>query len=240
MYTRSAEFYDALYAFKDYAKEAHLLIDLVRQRRPDAASLLDVACGTGKHLEVFRDCFRVEGLDNNPAFRARAERRCGVPVHQVDMRTFDLGRRFDVVTCLFSAVGNLLDAADLQRALTTMAAHVTANGLVIVEPWFTPETYWVDRVTVNLMDTAAYKGAWMYVSRREDCRSVLDIQYLVAGPDGIDNFSERHELGLFTTGQMVAAFRGAGLSVDHDPVGISGRGLYVGTPAGDRATATPR
>jgi len=223
MYTRSAEFYDALYAFKDYAKEAHLLIDLVRQRRPDAASLLDVACGTGKHLEVFRDCFRVEGLDNNPAFRARAERRCGVPVHQVDMRTFDLGRRFDV-----------------QRALTTMAAHVTANGLVIVEPWFTPETYWVDRVTVNLMDTAAYKGAWMYVSRREDCRSVLDIQYLVAGPDGIDNFSERHELGLFTTGQMVAAFRGAGLSVDHDPVGISGRGLYVGTPAGDRATATPR
>jgi len=75
MYTRSAEFYDALYAFKDYAKEAHLLIDLVRQRRPDAASLLDVACGTGKHLEVFRDCFRMERLDNNPASRARAEQR---------------------------------------------------------------------------------------------------------------------------------------------------------------------
>jgi len=229
MYTRSADFYDALYAFKDYAREARQLIDVIRSRRPDAASLLDVACGTGRHLEVFRDCFRVEGVDNNPAFVAGAHRRCGVPVHHADMRTFELGRRFDVVTCLFSAVGSLRDGAELKRALTQMAAHVTANGLVIIEPWFTPETYWIDRLTVNFVDGAAYKGAWMYVSRREGCRSVLDIQYLMAGPDGIDQFAERHELTLFTTEQMTAAFRCAGLSVDHDPVGITGRGLYVGT-----------
>jgi SAM-dependent methyltransferase len=230
MYTRSADFYDALYAFKDYDKEARQLIDLIRQRRPDAASLLDVACGTGKHLEVFRECFRVEGLDNNAAFVAGAQRRCGVPVHQADMRAFDLGRRFDVVACLFSAIGSLRDAAELERGLERMAAHVTANGLVIIEPWFTPETYWVDRLTVNFMETDAYKGTWMYVSRREDCRSVLDIQYLLGGPGGIEHFAERHELALFTIEQMRAAFHRAGLRVDYDPVGITGRGLYVGTP----------
>jgi hypothetical protein len=182
----------------------------------------------------------VEGVDSNAAFLAGAERRSAMPVHLADMRTFDLGRRFDVVTCLFSAVGSLPDVVDLQRALARMAAHVTPAGLVIVEPWFTPETYWVDRLTVNLMNTAKYKGAWMYVSRREGCRSVLDIRYLVAGPDGIDNFSERHELTLFTSEQMTAAFGCAGLRVEHDPVGIAGRGLYVGAVDGNLELASER
>src|SRR5262245_28961082 len=121
MYTRSADFYDALYAFKNYDKEARLLIDLIRQRRPGAESLLDVGCGTGKHLDVFREHFRVEGVDSNAALLVGAERRCGAPMHQADMRTFNLGHRFDVVTCLFSAVGSLPEVADLHRAVARMA-----------------------------------------------------------------------------------------------------------------------
>jgi SAM-dependent methyltransferase len=229
MYTRSANFYDSLYASKDYEKEAQLLLDLVQRWRPHAETLLDVACGTGKHLAVLRRRFRVEGLDANPALLEGARGRCpGVPLHVLDMRDFDLKCRFDVVTCLFSAIGCLPDVPSLNQALRRMAAHLTPEGLVIVEPWFTPETYWVDRLTVNLMDTADYRGTWMYWSRREGSTSILDIQYLVGGPNGIEHFSERHELTLFTSDQVKDAFSSAGLGVHHDLFGFNGRGLYIG------------
>jgi hypothetical protein len=57
--------------------------------------------------------------------------------------------------------------------------------------------------------------------------SVLDFHYLVATPEGVDHFTERHELGLFTHEQYVAAFAAAGLNAEHDAKGLTGRGLYL-------------
>ena len=54
MFSRSAHLYDAIYSFKDYAGEAETLRALVEERAPGARSLLDVACGTGKHLAELR------------------------------------------------------------------------------------------------------------------------------------------------------------------------------------------
>ncbi|HSL22012.1 MAG TPA: hypothetical protein VK886_10790 [Vicinamibacterales bacterium] len=39
--------------------------------------------------------------------------------------------------------------------------------------------------------------------------------------------TEVHELGLFTTAELLEAFRHAGLSADYDPKGLTDRGLYV-------------
>jgi hypothetical protein len=69
--------------------------------------------------------------------------------------------------------------------------------------------------------------ARMNVPEREGDVSIVEFQYLVGTPDGIDRFSERHELGLFTVEQYLGAFRAAGLEADHDPEGPMGRGLYV-------------
>jgi hypothetical protein len=44
MFTESAEFYDAIYSFKDYAAEAAQIAALVRASCPQARSVLDVAC----------------------------------------------------------------------------------------------------------------------------------------------------------------------------------------------------
>lgn len=43
--------------------------------------------------------------------------------------------------------------------------------------------------------------------------------------------SEVHELGLFTTSEMLSAFRTAGLDVEHDPKGLTDRGLFIGRAA---------
>jgi len=43
VFSRSAEIYDAVYSFKDYAAEAERVNERIQSRRPGAASLLDGA-----------------------------------------------------------------------------------------------------------------------------------------------------------------------------------------------------
>ncbi|MFD0534547.1 class I SAM-dependent methyltransferase [Actinomadura luteofluorescens] len=103
-----AELYDPVFRSrgKDFAGEAEGLNRLVRSRFPGARTLLDVACGTGAHLEHLAGYFdHVEGLDHSPAMREVARGRLpGVAVHGGDMRDFELHRTFDVVICMGSGL----------------------------------------------------------------------------------------------------------------------------------------
>ena len=52
MFTESAAIYDAIYSFRDYAGQAAKLTALIDERLPNAATLLDVACGHGRHMRA--------------------------------------------------------------------------------------------------------------------------------------------------------------------------------------------
>ena len=75
MFTNSAHIYDAVYSFKDYAAESARLHALIEERSPGASTLLDVACGTGKHLEQLRAWYEVSGLDLDPQLLEIAKER---------------------------------------------------------------------------------------------------------------------------------------------------------------------
>src|SRR5713101_1498452 len=106
MFTKSAAFYDAIYAAtgKDYVREAQQVHALIQQHaRRSGKTLLDAACGTGNHLAVLREWYEVAGIDLDARMLAIARRRCpGVRFYRSDMVAFHLRRRFDAVICLFS------------------------------------------------------------------------------------------------------------------------------------------
>jgi ubiquinone/menaquinone biosynthesis C-methylase UbiE len=227
------DLYDALYGFKDYEGEAAQLIALIRERNPDARTLLDVACGTGKHLEQLRGTFEVEGVDIHEGLLAIARERLGdaVPLHVGDMRTLDLGRRFDAVTCLFSAIGHVADADELDAAIAAMARHLEPGGVLVVEPWLEPGVWVEGRLHLLTVDEPDLKIARMTMAGRRGNTSILEFHYLVGKPHGFETIEETMELELFTTEEQLRAFVRAGLLVEHDPAGLMERGLLIGRAA---------
>jgi SAM-dependent methyltransferase len=230
MFSKSARFYDAIYGWKDYAAEAARLREIIaaRKRSPGNA-LLDVACGTGQHLAYLKGDFQAEGLDLDPELLAIArERHPELTFHQADMMDFSLNRRFDVVTCLFSAVGYVRTVDGLNRAIVAMGRHVSPGGLLLVEPWFGPDQYSSGRISSTFVDEPDLRVARMNVSDLRDGVSILDFHYLVADASGVRHFVEHHELGLFTREQYLSAFAQAGLVPIWDEAGIAERGLVIG------------
>lgn len=229
MYDRSARWYDAIYSFKDYAAEAEMLRGLIEARRPGARRLLDVACGTGEHLKQLRERFEVEGLDSSAAMLEVARAKLpGVPLTQADMLAFDLGRTFDAAICMFGAMGHLPDEPALGAAIRQIALHLDPGGVLIVEPWLTPEMYTPGRVSGMMVDQPELKIARMSVGRLQGGRATLDMHHLVATPEGVDYFVERLDMALFPHAAFRHAMEAVGMQVEFDPKGPMDRGLFIG------------
>lgn len=230
MFDKTAELYDLFYEWKDYRAEAERIREIVRARHPHARSLLDVACGTGMHLDHLRRWFAVEGLDLDQSMLAVAGRRVpGIPLQVGDMADFDLGRRFDVVTCLFSSIGYMHTIPQLRRALKTMADHLAPGGLLILEPWLAPaafDPHHLGRLIVA--ERPDLQAVRMNDSRVDGRLSIMDFHYLIGRPGTVEHVIETHALGLFTEDEYASALSTAGLGVEHDPVGLMGRGLWIG------------
>jgi SAM-dependent methyltransferase len=231
MFTRTAQFYDAIYetAGKDYRSEAGRLHEVIQaHKRSEGNTLLDVACGTGVHLEHLQTWYQVEGLDLDEGMLAVArERLPDVPLHQGDMVDFDLGRQFDAVVCLFSSIGYAQKVPGLQRAVACMRRHLVPGGVLAFEPWIRPEDWHTGRPHALLVDQPELKIARANVSRQQGRLSIVDFHYLVATPAGVEHFTELHELYLFDDQEYQEAIEAAGLVPVYLPEGLNGRGLYL-------------
>lgn len=231
MFSASAELYDLIYSgFKNYATESAQLATLIRREHAGARTILDVACGTAEHARILSEDygFAVDGLDLDPEFVAIAKRK--LPhgsVYRGDMTSFTLPKKYDVVLCLFSSIGYARTLAGVRQTLERFRAHLAPGGIVLVEPWFAPGVLEAGRVSVNDAQSPGLRVVRMGQVTVEDRLSRIRFEYLIGRPAGIEHATEVHELGLFTTEEMLNAFTSAGLSAKHDPHGVDGRGLFT-------------
>jgi SAM-dependent methyltransferase len=149
-----------------------------------------------------------------------------------DMVNFDLGRRFDVVLCLFSAIGYVRTYPKLARTLRNLARHLTAGGVLIIEPWFTKSDWRAGTVhVVAPQGSRDLKVVRVDYSGVKGDMSVVDEMTVVAKRgEGITYYRERQLMGLFERDDFLRLMAKAGLRAKYLKTSLApGRGLYVGT-----------
>lgn len=233
IYARSAAYYDAIQTArgKDYAREAEAIHEIVEARSTSGGNLLlDVGCGTARHIEQLQKWYDCEGLDVDRAMLAIAHARVpNATFHCQDMIGFNLDRRFDAIVSLFGAIGYVPNVRLLEQTIDTLYRHLKPGGVAIVEPWLRPNDWKDGLVDARFADEPDLKVARMSVSRRDGNASILHYNYMVAARDGVRTFNEPHRLMLFTDEEYRHAFNKARFHLDYDPQGLTGRGLYIGT-----------
>jgi ubiquinone/menaquinone biosynthesis C-methylase UbiE len=228
MFTKTAKHYDAVYSDKDYGRESEIVVSLIRERVPETRTLLDVACGTGRHLEYLARQFDCTGVDlDEEMLEIARERVPSLTLHTGDMRNFALDTRFDAVTCLFSSIGYTKTVERMEETIANMAAHLLPGGILAVEPWITPESWIVGKAHSSTVETDEFIVTRMMVAEPVE-RGRVVFEYLVGDSSGISKISETHEMGWFTHLEYISAFEKAGLTPEYIQPGITDRDLYFG------------
>ncbi len=235
-YRRLAAYYDLMFSGKDSRGESERILALARQYRgTGGGSWLDVGCGTGRHLEFFRREYRAVGLDASPEMLRIARRRLpGVRLVRGDMRTFDLGERFDVVSCLFSAIAHLPNERAVAESFANFARHLAPGGVLIVEPFIDPKAY-LGSGHIHLL--SAKEGDTTFVrmgtSARRGPLLLSSYRYLIGREGhGIEALEETVSALMVPHERLVELLRAAGLRARFRKRGLNpGRGLLIGLPS---------
>ncbi|AYY12659.1 class I SAM-dependent methyltransferase [Actinobacteria bacterium YIM 96077] len=241
MYGRDvAEIHDELNGSrgKDYRSETEYITKVIRGRNPRARSLLDVGCGAGGHLGYFVEYFdQVEGLELSGDMLAVARAKLpNSPLHQGDMRAFDLGRRFDAIVSLFGSIGHTWDDDELRGTLNCFARHLADGGVVVVEPWWFLEKFINGYVSADVAKSGARTMARVSRSVRSGDVSTMDVHFVVADDQtGVRHFAETYKHKLFSRDQYESAFVTAGFDVEYVEEVQGGRGIFVGVAGKGRS-----
>ncbi|MEK6902243.1 MAG: class I SAM-dependent methyltransferase, partial [archaeon] len=193
---------------------------------------LEVGCGTGKFLNYLRKKYHFSGVDLSEGMLKVARKKFHhMMLKKMDMTNLTLGKKFDVIVCLFSSIGYVKTLPRLKKTISGFARHLNKGGVLIIEPWLNAQTYHAGNPHGNLYKSKELVVARVSVSERKGMVSVMDMHHLIARKGGkVEHVIEHHELGLFPVSTTLDYLREAGLDARFHKDGLQmKRGLYVAT-----------
>ena len=215
LYTELATWWPLLSPVTDYAEEAEFFWNLLHGAGlPSAPSLLELGSGGGCNAFHLKSHFAHLTLtDVSPQMLAMSQILNPECEHlEGDMRTFRLGRLFDVVF-IHDAIDYMLTLDELQQALQSAALHCQPQGLALFVPDFVREIFRPSTEhggTDNQGRSLRYLE-WTYDPDERDSTYITEFAYLLR--DGNQATRLEHDVhlcGLFPRADWLRLLREAG------------------------------
>jgi SAM-dependent methyltransferase len=135
-------------------------IDLLIGTIVKGMAVIDLGCGTGRHLAMFGDRLRLGvGVDYEHTYVLEARRRVGAPpLHFVtgDATAVPFGARFDLAMCLTNTWGTMRDKAGVLHEMRRLAPGPQTRLLsVYAEASVSPRREWYRRLGHPVVEESA-------------------------------------------------------------------------------------
>ena len=232
LYRELAKYYDLIYSYKDYKKEAGIIRKIIsKYKKSGGNGLLEAGCGTGKHLKYFERAFNCTGIDVNEGMLRIAKKNAKRTFFKKnDMVNFNLNKRFDVILSLFSSIGYVRTYKNLEKTICNFSRHLKSGGVLVIEPWLTKKNFRAGTPHMATFDSKNIKIARLNISRIKNDISVIDMHYLIAEKNKeVKHFIDRHELGLFNINRTLEIMKKEGFEARFSKNGLmKDRGLFIG------------
>ncbi len=199
LYGKYAKYYDKIYEKFDLEKESDFIKRVAdKHKSSEGYLLLDVACGTGRHVEFLKNYYNILGVDISPEMLRIAESKFPeVEFILGDMKKLDIEEKFDVVLCMFSAVNYNTTIEELKTTITSFYNHLKNGGILIFDLGINLENWIEGLVSVDTVVDENFKLARICQSHLDDGIFNADFVFLIKENDKLDFDIDQHELGVF-------------------------------------------
>lgn len=231
-----SQYYNLLYADKDYQGEADFIHQLIDRYQPNTKSILELGCGTGIHAALLADRgYEIHGVDlsSDMLSQAEAKHHANTTFSLGDARTVRLDRQFDTVLSLFHVVSYHTTNAELLAAFETAKVHLKPNGIFIFDVWYGPAvlnnrpSVRVKRLENEQIQVTRIAEPDIYPNlNRVDVNYQIQITDKATG--SVDTIHETHPMRYLFTPELELIAAQSGMSLLH-----SGEWLSDATPGLD-------
>lgn len=199
LYKNFAEYYDKIYDNVDYKGESEFIKWAVDKHKICPNNhLIDVACGTGTHAKKLIDSFKITGVDISPEMLKIARKKVPNAIFiQGDMKDLNIETKFDVITCIFSAIHYNRNIKELKGTLINFYNQLNSGGILIFDLSLNNNNWIEGLVSVDTVVEEDLKIARICQSKLKDGIFNANFVFLVKDHGKLDFDIDEHELGVF-------------------------------------------
>jgi ubiquinone/menaquinone biosynthesis C-methylase UbiE len=212
-YTKLAKYYDKIYHYIDYNKQASFFIKLIKKyNKSKNNKILDVACGTGIHADLLqKQGFDIIGLDISEDMLKEAKKKNSkVKFIKGDMKKLDLNEKFGAIICFFNSILYNKDKKEMKKTLTNFYNHLEKTGILIFDAVdksiginSKKEEYKYEDDNLKI----SFRPQWIY--NQETNIMDLDIDFIINNK----KLHEHHIMGAFSFDELKQILKKVGFEV---------------------------
>jgi SAM-dependent methyltransferase len=133
-FTLLAKVYDTIFADVEYQEWAEFILQYLEKAgfnlEPSKVRILDLACGTASSSAPYLERgYSVVGVDASKEMLEQAQLKFPeIRFVQQGFTTLNLSEKFELVTCVFDSLNNLIEPSDLEKTFLNIAKHLVPGG----------------------------------------------------------------------------------------------------------------